>query len=327
MRRILYVLEDYPVTSETYVEAEIEYFLGKGIEIAAWSRRQDPLRGVGQVPVFTKSIQEAVQTFRPQGIHVHWLPIAPSALTAGVGLPVTVRAHSFEFNASVVRSYADHASVAAVFLFPHLARSIGSSEKIIPLPCAYSERLFYPREKELGTVVRATAGLGTKDIDSFLDAARACPEARFTLITSRPKENDSYLNNLIGRNAAMGVPAMILVEVPREEAAEIVGRSQICLRSNNPSGHPFGMPISIAEAMASGTIPVVRDHDPAREYVGDAGLYFQNVWESVDRIRQILGDGQLASRLRAASIERAKRYAASAVLPKILEVWERSCGW
>jgi glycosyltransferase involved in cell wall biosynthesis len=212
-----------------------------------------------------------------------------------------------------------------VFLFPHLADVVlrGSDPgKIVPLPVAYDERMFYPEQKERGTVVRATAGLGSKDIDSFLEVARACPEGRFTLITSRPKEDSSYLSNLVGRNSSVGSPVKILIEVPRGEAATIVRKSEICFRSNNPNGHPFGMPISIAESMGSGTIPVVRDHAPGRGYVGAAGLYFSTIQQAVDGIRAILSDQTLSDRLSAAAVERAKPYASSVVLPKMLEVWE-----
>lgn len=323
--RILYVLEDYPVSSETYVETEILYFLRHGVEIAVWCRRQDPARSTGSVAVLGGSLREATRAFAPDVIHAHWIPVAQSAVVENPAVPVTVRAHSFEFNANSVRALSAHPAVAAVFLFPHLAEIVCQGQnpgKIVPLPVAYDERAFYPEPKERGTVVRATAGLGSKDIDSFLEVARACPEGRFTLITSRPKEDSSYLNNLIGRNGAVGFPIKILVEVPREEAAAIIRKSEICFRSNNIHGHPFGMPISIAESMGAGTIPVVRDHQPARGFVGDAGLYFSTIQQAVDRIREIMSDAVTSDRLSAAAVGRAKQYASSVVLPKMLEVWE-----
>ncbi len=330
MKRILYALEDYPVSSETYVETEIEYFLRQGVEIAAWCRRDDPTRPPGSVAVITGPLKAAVKMFKPDAIHVHWLPIVPNVLVEGLGLPVTVRAHSFEFSPPVVRSYAFHPAISAVFLFPHLVDQAfkgADSGKVIPLVSAYDERMFYPEPKERGTVIRATAGLGSKDIDNFLDVAKICREARFTLITSRPKEDSSYLNNLIGRNASMGSPVKIMVEVPRGEAAALVRKSEICLRSNNPTGHPFGMPVSIAESMGAGTIPVVRDHAPARGYVGNAGLYFSSTLEAASRIREIVADPELSGRLRTAAIERARGHAASVVLPTVFQVWEKVCGW
>ena len=330
MKKVLYVLEDYPVTSETYIETEIEYFLRQGVEIAVWCRRQDPDRQPGTVAVLGGPLRSAVRAFKPDVIHVHWLPLAASVLVEGLGLPVTVRGHSFEFNPTAVRGYAFHQGISAVFLFPHLVRTAfrgADSGNVIPLVSAYDERLFYPEPKERGTVVRATAGLGSKDIDMFLDVAKACPELRFTLITSRPKEDSSYLNGLLGRNASMGSPATILVELPKNEAAAIVRKSEICLRSNNPAGHPFGMPVSIAEAMGAGTVPVVRDHAPAREYVGGAGLYFSSIPEAVARVREIAGDVVLSGRLRTASIERARGHASSVVLPTIFGTWERVCRW
>lgn len=330
MRRILYALEDYPVTSETYVETEICYFLRQGVEIAVWCRRQDPARLPGSAMVLSGSLKEAVKAFNPDAIHVHWLPIVPSVLIEGLRLPITVRGHSFEFTPNLARFYAYDPEISAIFLFPHQVEAVfrgADPGKAVPLVSAYDERMFYPEEKNRGTVIRATAGLGTKDIDSFLDVAKLCPELRFTLITSRPKEDSSYLNNLLGRNASLGSPVNILVETPRAEAAAVIRKSEICLRSNNPQGHPFGMPISIAEAMGAGTIPVVRDHAPARGYVGDAGLYFTSVPEAAAKVREIARDPDLSTRLRAACVERAKKHAASVVLPEVLKVWERVCRW
>lgn len=330
MKRVLYVVEDYPVVSETYVETEIEYFLRQGVEIAAWARRQDPARPSGGVQVFSGPLRAAVRAFNPDAIHIHWFSLVSAVLVEGLGLPVTVRAHSFEFSPHVARGYAFHPAITAIFLFPHLVEATfrgASSGKVVPLVSAYDERLFYPEHKERGTVIRATAGLPTKEIDSFLDVAKACPELKFTLVSSRPKEDSSYLTSLLGRNASMGSPVKILVELPRSETAALVRQSEICLRSNNPIGHPFGMPVSIAESMACGTIPVVRGHAAARSYVGDAGLYFETIQEAVLRVREIAQDPELSGRLRTASIERAKRHAASAVLPTIFQTWERACRW
>jgi hypothetical protein len=330
MKRILYALEDYPVTSETYVETEIEYFLRQGIEIVAWCRRQDPARLQGGVATISGPLREAAKAFKPNAIHVHWLPVVPNVLLEGFGLPVTVRGHSFEFSPTIVRAYAFHPQISAVFLFPHLVETTfrgADPGKVVPLVSAYDERLFYPELKNRGTVIRATAGLATKDIDMFLDVAKMCPGMRFTLIISRPKEDSSCVNNVLGRNASMGSPVRILVEVPRAEAAAMVRKSEICLRSNNPTGHPFGMPISIAESMGAGTIPVVRDHAPARGYVGDAGLYFTSIQEAASQIRLIGADPELSGRLRTASIERARKHAASVVLPTIYQTWERACRW
>jgi len=331
--RVLYALEDYPVLSETYIETELDYFLERGIEIAAWVRRPDPKRPPWRIPVFEGSIRNAVKSWRPDLIHVHWFVMAPCVTGEGLGVPITIRAHSFEYSADAVRTFTFHPGVRAIFLFPHLLdvflgspRGAGITKealagRVIPLPSAYNEKMFYPEPKVPRTVVRATAGLNGKDLESFIDTAKGCPEAQFTLIRSIPKEDDSCVRNIVGRNQSHGSPVQILTEVPREEAAAIIRRSEICLRSNHPQGHTFGMPISIAEAMGSATIPVVRDHTAARGYVGDAGLYFNTVSEAVSRIRLVFSDVHLAEKLRAASVERAKRHASPVVLEEILKVW------
>jgi len=333
--RVLYALEDYPVISETYVETELDYFLECGIEIAAWCRRPDSKRPPWRIPIFGGPIQNAVKAWKPDLIHVHWFVVVPSVTVQGLGIPITIRAHSFEFSADAVRTFTFHRDVLAIFLFPHMLdaflkhpRGAGLTRealagKVIPLPSTYNEKMFYPEPKVPNTVVRATAGLNGKDLENFIDTARECPEAKFTLITSIPKEDDSCVRNIVGRNASYGSPVQILTDVPREEAAAIIRRSEICLRSNNPQGHPFGMPVSIAEAMGSATIPIVRDHEAAKRYVGNAGLYFTTTKEAASSIRKITADWSLAESLRKAATDRARVHMSSTVLPVILGVWAK----
>lgn len=242
--RVLYALEDYPVISETYVETEIDYFLEHGVEIAAWRRRAGPAKIHWRIPIFDGSIRNAAKAFKPDLIHVHWFIVVPNVTIEGLGIPITIRAHSFEFSPNAVKTFAFHKEVLAIFLFPHLLDAFlkhpvgaGLSKeilagKVIPLPSAYNEKMFYPEPKESATVIRATAGLNGKDLESFIDTAKACPEAKFTLVTSIPEDN-SHIRNIIGRNASYGNPAKILTDLPREEAAALVRKSEICLRSNN----------------------------------------------------------------------------------------------
>lgn len=332
--KVLYALEDYPVISETYVETEIDFFLERGVEIAAWCRRPDPARPKWRIPIYGGHIRNAVKDFRPDVIHVHWFVVAPNVTVEGLGIPITIRAHSFEYSPDNVRTFALHSDVRAIFIFPHLVdrffshpKAAGftrdSLPKLVPLVAAYNEKMYYPEEKEPGTVIRATAGLNGKDLESFIDTAAICPEAKFTLITSIPKEDSSCVVNIIGRNSLKGGPVRILTDIPREEAAAYIRRSDVCLRSNLLSGHPFGMPISIAEAMGAGAIPIVRDHTAARAYVGDAGLTFNTEAEAASAIRKLIEDRPLAERLRQAATDRAKMHTSAAVLPVILGVWSK----
>ena len=40
---------------------------------------------------------------------------------------------------------------------------------------------------------------------------------------------------------------------------------------------PFGMPVSIAEAMACGAVPIVRESPAARSYAGESALYYDTM--------------------------------------------------
>jgi glycosyltransferase involved in cell wall biosynthesis len=86
------------------------------------------------------------------------------------------------------------------------------------------------------------------------------------------------------------------------------------------------MPISIAEAMATGAAVVARDGAGARSYLGDAGLFFKEDREASNIIRELVGSPEKVAAAAARSIERARAHASAAVLPEILGAWRSISG-
>jgi glycosyltransferase involved in cell wall biosynthesis len=337
--RVLYCVEDYPILSETYVETELDYFLPMGVEVAVWCRDADPRRPRARVKVYDGELRSAVRDFRPDLLHVHWVVIADGVARIETSLPITVRAHSFEFKPHMIRGLMINPKVRAIWMFPNLRDEFFATEpgvqhkgtpferKVRPLVAAYSETLFYPSPKERGTVIRAAAGLKGKDLETFVRVAKLAPEAKFTLIVSKPKRIPNSMDGLKAMNKGLGSPARILEDVPRTETAAMVRSSEMCLRSHDPNGHPYGSPISASEAMATGAIVIARNCKGARRLLGAAGLFFTKDQEAAALVKSVLdAPRDRLDRLSSASISQAAPHASRLVLPEIMSEWRSIAG-
>jgi hypothetical protein len=258
-------------------------------------------------------IEDAARRFNVDIVHAHWLYTLEwfhLRELAELPLPVTVRGHSFDFSVERVSLVASFDSVKRIWLFPHFA-ALTTSPKIRPLNACYAPSVFRPTGNPNGKVMRATAGVANKGIDGFLEVARLCPEVPFELITTRALGDMTYPDT-IATNAPPNL--RVRVNLQREEVATSFANGSWYLRGHDPGNHPFGMPVSIAEAMGCGMTPILPDVPAAHAYAGEAAYYYRNAEEAADVIKN------KPSR-RQAAIERAELYTTDVVLPEILTEW------
>ncbi len=97
-------------------------------------------------------------------------------------------------------------------------------------------------------------------------------------------EWEPYVEELRRLRDEMQSPVELRFDLPREEAAALIGRAGIYLHTIHPPAAPFGapigMPISIAEAMATGCYVLVRNQPELIEYVGKAGEAYADAAEA-----------------------------------------------
>ena len=86
--------------------------------------------------------------------------------------------------------------------------------------------------------------------------------------------------------------------------------------------------MSIAEAMACGVVPILRDSPASRAYAGDCGLYYDSVEDAVRVLDTIAdwGDATLNARAVACADHAYANYADEVVLPTILDDWRSLVG-
>lgn len=330
MTKILYALWNYPQLSESYIAAEIEFALACGMTVEVWSDQVRLGDVPAQVTVHRGTLTQAVNAFRPHVLHTHYLATAEGYLKELPALlPVTIRGHSFDWNPEAAIRVLQDKRVQKLYLFPHFAESL-RNEKVVPLPVAFSSKLYGPEFlKDRMLVVRAAAGRPDKGLDDFLSAAELCPGLNFVLCVAEaggPGGGPEFLKKLAEQASAL--PNLEFREnVSQADVAELVRRAGVYLDTSDPRGHPFGMPISIAEALATGCYTLARRVRGAAEYLGGVGAMYDSVAEAAKLIHESLSwdaDHMTSSWVNATL--RGAEFRAEAVLRPVIEHW-RTFGW
>ena len=312
--KILYVVWHYPQLSESYLEGEIRCMLRFGVDVELWREVGPASPYPASVPVHEGDIAEVVARVRPDAIHVHWLGYAVAQREAleVIGLPLTLRMHGFDVTPDQFAKLLAMACLHRVYAFPAQLRLPGGDDpRLRAVRSAFDTSYFAPAaEKDPYLVVRAGACLPSKDIALFFETAKRCPRHRFVFAGVTCNEWEPYVDELRRLREEMQSPVELRFDVPREETAALIGRAGIYLHTIHPPsakfGAPIGMPISIAEAMATGCYLLVRNQPELIEYVGEAGEAYADVDEAVRLVRATEdwdGSEWQARRLRA--IDRA----------------------
>lgn len=329
--KILYLLNEYPQLSESYIRTEIDYALQMGVTVKVWTGGASPCRYQDSAP-FVVGIPDwkDVQAELPDVVHVHYLDTALSRMRQleKAQVPVVVRGHSFDYDPAKVEKLLQSEVVKRIFLFPQFAGN-HPDPRVTPMTCAVDSARYDWRmaEKEWDLVYRAGAGIPGKDLETFLRVARLCKQhrvgnkLRFALfLTSQHPET---VKHLLRTNEAMGSPVELYLDRQHEDIAGVAQRAGQCFRSHDPGSHPYGMPQSVAEAMRAGCRIVARDG--AQDFIGEAGVCFSRDESAVEMLIEPLAwnpnERYLAS---MAASERGMQFDMDHVLVALLSAWEET---
>lgn len=322
--RVLYALSKYPQLSETYVTAEIAFMLRAGVDVRVWSPfvRLNDIEP--QCTVYRGSPDEAVKAFYPDVIHVHHMDVGLLYYDRfkNTKLPITVRAHSFEHTLSTAQRLLSFPNIARVYMFPHFARQI-PHDKVIALPVAFdSTRYGHSPLKDDKMVLRLGAGLPTKAHGDVFAVSALAPKFRFVMGLATCDEGGRVANALA--LAHPGSRVAMFKDIGWDAAAQLTRRAGIYLHTSDPASHQFGMPISIAEALVTGSLVFIRDSMAAREMAGDAALYYDSPAEVAATLNTVAGwsQEQWAVQAQRSSMQGAM-YRDEVVLPRMIHDWEK----
>ncbi len=291
--RVLYAVWHYPQLSETYIEAEIQCMKKWGVHIEVWRADVGISPYPTELPLHNGTLQEAIESSSPDIIHFHWISFAHPHLAnlATSNIPITIRLHGFDVTRESFPSVPMHEGVKGIYAFPHQIKKLGVHDpRIKPMHVAFDTTIFSPHGgKDRKLVVRTAAALPSKDLALFCEVAKRLPDFRFVLAAVTCSQREEYVAELHAVRDAMGSPAEIRMDVPREQVAALVREAGIYLHTLRPPraeyATPIGEPISIAEAMATGCHCFVRELPEFQDYIGESGDTYQDVDDLVEKIR------------------------------------------
>ncbi|HEV7730893.1 MAG TPA: glycosyltransferase [Candidatus Binatia bacterium] len=324
--RVLFASWHYPQLTESHVRAELTTMRRRGVDVAVWSSEAPAAPFASEVAVYEGALADAIARHRPHVVHVHGLDLASRVVTAVAecGVPLTVRGDGDDFTPERVTMLGAQPAVRTIYLFPHLAPAWSpAGSKIRPLPVVFDAERYHPGAvKEPRLVVRVAAGVPTSDLEAFIRIAVRCPDHRFVLAVAHAVRFEPFVDRLRAFNVAHGSPVELHVDLPHDDVAALVSAAAISLHTHALDA-PFGMPISIVEAMATGAWVLARRCPAAMAYVGEAGCGWDTEDEAVARIVETTTwDDERWATVRRASVERAfARYADTRVLDAVLDDW------
>lgn len=321
--KVLYIESFYPQLSESYVACEIKYLTSMGVEIEVWREKKSICPFPAQVPTYDGLLTDAIKTSKPDILHFHFLSelLRMEADVAASGLPVTLRGHSVDHSPEYLDRVLAKPWFKKLWLYPHFAETY-SRPKVEALPSCYDPALYYPEEKEEGTVVRACAGIRYKNLCEFINIAALVDSLSFTLIFAHNTNFEQHLYEIQEFNEERGNRVKILVNLSHADAAAIVRRSEISLYTHNADAHPMGFPMSILESMASGGFPFIRNQKKMPEEFYENSLLYDTPEGAARALYATSNwDSSKWATAQQASVRAVQNLAAPQVIPKIYWGW------
>lgn len=272
--RILLAEWHFPQVTETYIQADIAGLRALGAEVEVWSDEGVAVTYEPGVPWRRGDLADHIADFRPDLVLSHWLHVGLKhrEVTRPLGIPHAVRCHGFDYDEGTIAALTGDPGVA-VHLFDHMLGDFAGHPNVTSHPVGFDPQRISPTEhKDRRLVVRLSAGLHTKDLDTFLLTAARCPGFRFVLGIGHSYNAEHKTDELIERARELGPSVEVVTDLGYREAAELTMRAGIYLHTHGED-HRLGMPISPIEAMASGALVLARSLNGS-EYLGAGALRY-----------------------------------------------------
>jgi len=315
--RILYIVQNYPQLSQTYIKNELKVLWDDyDIQIVAVSvpdvadSDHFPYRHITD----RQELLALVREFKPSILHSHYLVLADlvSGLSRDTGTPFTIRSHSFDTIPSENKIAKHLQGIGArlnsdlclgVLCFPFVRGYLNSAgipeNKLVASPPVVDFEFFYNKSANTGGAMNVGAAIRKKRMEDFIALAKLVPQMNFDLFAighDWPK-----LSKLNHKN---GNP--IIVHEPRSFDAmpQIYKNHQWLVYTACPERKTVGWPMAIAEAQASGTMVCMANIRPdLQEYVGEAGYLYDTVKQAAELLRQ-----PVSAAKRELGFEQARRH-------------------
>jgi hypothetical protein len=338
-KRVLYLVQEYPQLSETYIYNEIEN-VSHLYDLEIFTMRQADLpyknhRSYcvgGDDP--QKILESLVAQFKPKIVHFHYMTLAKqlAPFCEHYSLPFTVRAHSFDVLTGFdpdspaymdkLRDYGDIINLdlcLGVLTFPFTCQyflQCGVDEsKLHPAFPVVDVKRFFDKSVNGDAVLNVGAALGKKAMGDFLRLANLLPDLTFNLFPigydiSKLREENSSINGLCQIHDAL----------QPEQMPAVYKHHRWLVYTADKMMKNVGWPLAVAEAQAAGVGVCIANIRPdIKDYVGEGGGI---LYDDIEELRDIL-PGEVPREMRERGFELCHRSDIGKNISQLTDLWER----
>lgn len=334
--RVLYLIQEYPQLSQTYVHEEVESLKNDyDIKILTWKRpnllRKDP-HPYEFIERPDQFLAKAL-AFKPHIMHSHYFHQIEvlEGMARQLRVPYTLRTHSFDILKPRQEKLAHLAKIThspyclRVLCFPdfkeRLLRLGIPEDKLFSSWPVVNCKFFFNPEKPAPKhkIMNVGAALDKKNYKGFIDLASLMQESgnEFNLYVMGYEKD-----KLVAYNESKGNPVKTITSVEYREMPAVYRAHDWLVYTGDPSLNTIGLPMAVAEAQSSG-IGVCLQEMPGRkeallDYLGGAGFLFKTVEELPEILSKPYPD-----EMRLKGLENAKKSDINVHKVLLTEVWDR----
>ncbi len=335
--KVLYIVSEYPQISQTYIHEEIASLVDDyTIEII--SLKGPDLTRKTFFPyhqsIKNQDIAPFIEQYTPDVIHSHYFHNIDllNQIAEKYSIPYTIRTHSFDVlkpDAAMLGklcALANRKWCLGILAFPDfkdrlLGCGLDETKFVACWPVINYKKFYYPDKREFqGKVMNVGAAIGKKNYKSFIDLADQMRDKGMTF--------DLYAMgyekfDLMIYNETQGIPVETIDHIEPEEMPEAYRNHDWLVYTGDLSINTIGLPLSIAEAQASG-VGICMQEMPGRkqallDFLGGAGYLFKDVSELPEIISK-----PYPEELHSLGLENAKKCDVYQHNSLLKELWEKS---
>lgn len=297
MKRIAYIIQEYPQISQTYVHEEITslnpYY---EIKVFSWKKPDLPRKNHHPFELCSspQDLFQKVKAFQPNFLHAHYLHqiIILEGLANQLQIPYTLRTHSFDIlkppaeKLMQLLKFTHSPKCARVLCFPDfkerlISLGLAKEKAFASWPVVNIPKFFNPEPPtQKKRIMNVGAALDKKNYNGFIDLAALMRNSGYTFnLYVMGYEKDK----LIDYNLQLSSPVHTIISREPEEMPAVYREHDWLVYTGDPAINTLGLPMALAEAQASG-IGVCMQEMPGRvealsNYMGGAGYLFKNINE------------------------------------------------
>lgn len=307
--RVLAYNSLFPLLTEPYIQIELDSLAVRGWDVSFARSSVGPAPMRMEHKVWT-GLDEAVAATRPDLVLVHWIEFASAQIDrlASLGLPVAVRAHSFDWETSQARALLDHPACVGIWAYPHMAATV---DGVRALPAQLRSLPTSPLPSgDRDLVVSASAGLAKKDFPTLIgafDRSAAATGLDHRLVVGITGDNEHIATELATSVRQMAEPALLQLNLDGAQIHDLMRRAVAVVYTLRPDVAVFGEPMSILEGMSHGACIIAPDRPEAHRLVGPALRPYRTADDIVSHLTEVAAGGRAIDDERAALRRRAEQ--------------------